>query len=263
MLNTLVIISFYTERDIKPLLNLIKQIDEIQAGVPFDVAIVCNSQQDSSANLSLKLNNKSVKVIVQENKGFNIGAWDFGWRQFPTYDYYLFLQDDCFITRQNWLKVFVERFSSNSKLGLLGESMNWELSWEELAQSKYNGFHREHILDGEPVKRIALYRKFLALNQIAEGKNAEHLQTTVLFTSRTILEQVDGFIIGQNYGEAIASEIAISKKIQQLGYSIETVKPNSCYHYIAHPQWVKRRRKVESWLYTLRATLNPIFAQPK
>ncbi len=36
---------------------------------------------------------------MRENTGFNIGAWDYGWRHLPPYDYYLFLQDDCFIVR--------------------------------------------------------------------------------------------------------------------------------------------------------------------
>ncbi len=37
---------------------------------------------------------------MRENTGFNIGAWDYGWRHLPPYDYYLFLQDDCFIVRK-------------------------------------------------------------------------------------------------------------------------------------------------------------------
>lgn len=262
-MSNLVIISFYSERSVKPLLNLIKQIDEIKAGLPFDVAIVCNTEQLKPVNLSLKLDSKQIKFLVRENTGFNLGAWDYGWRKLPDYDYYLFLQDDCFIVRENWLKVFVDRFSQTTNLGLLGESINWECAWEELVQSNYNGLHRDHIFNGEPIKRVNYYRKFLALHNISEGKTAEHLQSIILFTSRAILEQVDGFMIGNNYGEAIASEIAFSKKIQQLGYSIQAINPNSCYHYIAHPQWFKRRRKVESWIYAIRSRINPIFAQPK
>jgi hypothetical protein len=56
---------------------------------------------------------------MRENTGFNIGAWDYGWRHLPPYDYYLFLQDDCFIVRPLWLKArSVE--SCNKTLQCLG-----------------------------------------------------------------------------------------------------------------------------------------------
>lgn len=86
------------------------------------------------------------------------------------------------------------------------------------------------------------------------------LQSIILFTSRSILEQIDGFIIGQNYGEAIAAEIGISKKVQGLGYQIQTINPHSCYHYIAHPQWFQRKRKIDQYWYALRSRINPIYS---
>lgn len=255
-MTNLIIISLWIERSIKPLINLLKQIDEIEAGVPFEVAIVCNTDDLNYRSFSVNLNSKSVKILPRENKGFNIGAWDYGWRNLPPYDHYLFLQDDCFIIRKQWLKAFVTKFYEDSNIGLLGESLNWQFTWDELQQSSYNNFHRQHNLNGKRVKRVDFYRHFLASHQIDEGKTAEHLQSIILFTSRKILEEMDGFIIGNNYGEAIGSEIAISKKVQNLGYKIQSVNPNSYYHYIAHPQWFSSKKRVERLIYAINSRFN-------
>ena len=42
----------------------------------------------------------------------------------------------------------------------------------------------------------------------------------IQFISRKVLEEVDGYIIVDDYHEAIAAEIAFSKKIQNKGYEI-------------------------------------------
>ncbi len=60
-----------------------------------------------------------------------------------------------------------------------------------------------------------------------------------------VLEKIDGFTLGNSYGEAIASEIAISKKVQEAGYQIQIIKPNQCFYYISHPQWERRKRKID------------------
>ncbi len=258
-MKALVTISFYCQRSINPLLHLLRQIATIEAGFPFDLVVVCNAVRlDEITNLP-QLDAQKIQYFIRENKGFNIGAWDYAWRRFPSYDYYLFLQDDCFIIRPQWLKVFIDKLSQFPTIGLLGESLNWECSWEELAQSNYNQIHREHFLNGQPVKRVDFYRAFLAQHQIPEGKTAKHLQSIIFFTSRMVLERIDGFIIGENYGEAIASEIASSKKVQALGYQIQTVNPNSCYHYIAHPQWFQRKRRIDRWIYAVRSKIRPIY----
>ena len=56
-----------------------------------------------------------------------------------------------------------------------------------------------------------------------------------------ILEAVNGFIIGTSYHEAVAAEIAMSKKIQALGLRIKQVGllPFTC---VEHAQWVHTGR---------------------
>jgi hypothetical protein len=260
-MKNLVIISFWCERSIKPLLHLLKQLQRIESGCLFDIVVVCNANSLGNIPDLPQLDSQKVKYLIRENTGFNIGAWDYGWRHLPPYDYYLFLQDDCFIVRPLWLKAFVDRFCQSPQIGFLGESLNWECTWEELVRSSYNQINRDHLLNGEPVKRVDFYRHFLEEHKIPEGETAEHLQSIIIFTSRSILEKIDGFILGKNYGEAIASEIAISKKVQGLGYQIQTVNPDSCYHYIAHPQWFRRKRRLDRWLYTVRSKIIPIYRQ--
>ncbi len=230
-MKNLVIISLWTEGSIQPLLNLLKQITIIEAGVDFELAIVCNTNNSNQEKFLLNLESKKIKILIRENTGFNIGAWDYGWRNLPPSDNYLFLQDDCYILRRGWLKAFVDKFEQDSNMGLLGESLNWNFLWEKAPPSK-----KEDAI---------LYRNFLAKNQIPEGDTARHLQSLILFTSRSILEQINGFIIADTYREAIASEIAISQKVEALNYEINQVKPNHPFYYICHPQWKNRRRKMD------------------
>jgi hypothetical protein len=63
----------------------------------------------------------------------------------------------------------------------------------------------------------------------------------VLCTTRAVLEAVNGFCIGRSYHEAVASEIAISKKVQALGLTIKQIGPLP-FTYIEHPQWAQSGR---------------------
>lgn len=261
-MTNLIIISFWTARSAKPLFNLLRQMDEIEAGLPFEIAIICNSEQVNVIPFYFNFNCQKIQVFVRQNQGLNIGAWDYGWRKLPSYDNYLFLQDDCFIVRRHWLKAFVEKFYEDSNIGLLGESIYWKCTWEKLAQSTYNDFFKDPHSNGEVIKKIDFYRKFLLDNQIAENFTAEHLQSTILFTSRKILEKIDGFINRNNYREAIACEIAISKKVQGLGYQVQSVNPNSYHHYIAHPQWLKQKTRIDRLICSIRSTFKSIYRQP-
>lgn len=254
--STLVIISYWSERSINPLKELISQMDIIDSGTSFDSLIVCNGFSNKVENLINQSNlSHNLRVVSRPNHGFNIGAWDYGWRCSPNYHNFLFLQDDCIIFRKNWLKAFINKFNDNNQIGLLGESINWHTSWDELSKSDYNNYHKGHTLSVKKMRRIDLYRAYLSKNLIPEGLTADHLQTLVLFTSKQILEQIKGFSIGESYGEAIASEIAISKKVQSAGYEIAMVNPHSCFHYIGHPQWLKRRRKIQQFLYWVKENI--------
>ncbi len=190
-----VIISYWSGRESGSLLKLLGQIRSIEAGAPFEATIVCNGD---SANLKADLltaDLAAVPVLERLNIGFNPGAWEYGWRNFPQYDNFLFLQDDCWILRKGWLSSFIKKFYSDSQIGLLGESINWQTTWKELEKSDYNNFHRDHTLDGVEMRRVDLYRAFLRQNSIAQGDLADHLQSLILFTSSNILAHIPHFIL--------------------------------------------------------------------
>jgi hypothetical protein len=153
-MKNIVIISYWAGRTIKPLLCLLRQIDEIKAGYDFDLAVVCNADNALNTNFCLNLSDKEIKCFIRENIAYNIGAWDYGWRNLSDYDNYLFLQDDCFIVRENWLKAFVDKFYASQNLGLLGESINWKTTWEEVINNKFNVVRNDHSFNSNPMPRV-------------------------------------------------------------------------------------------------------------
>jgi len=52
---------------------------------------------------------------------------------------------------------------------------------------------------------------------VAPGPKGDHLQALIWAARRGVLEKIGGFPIGANYGEAIAAEISVTKKVQSLG----------------------------------------------
>jgi hypothetical protein len=235
----LVVISHYNARPIEDLLGLLETIHSLPAGWPFHVRIVVNQELPTSLRLPRKP--WKVEVLYRQNAGYNIGAWDFGWRISPKYQSYLFLQEECRVVREGWLKAFVEK-ASDSTVGLIGEcfSVDWNHPWEMLAEAtKAQGFE-EHMVDGKPVERVPCYLNFLQRHGIPPSSKADHLQSLVMFVRREIIEAMRGFPVGTNFGEAVAAEIGISKKIQALGLKTCQVAEEP-FTYLHHPQWLFRK----------------------
>src|SRR5215203_3434015 len=87
----LVVISFYDAREENSLDILLGQLQETPAGMPFDTLVVVNSVRSIKCETEDKY--KTVRFLYRPNSGFNLGAWDHGWRSAPGYDVYAFLQD--------------------------------------------------------------------------------------------------------------------------------------------------------------------------
>ena len=185
-------------------------------------------------------------VHYRRNTGYNIGAWDFGWRVSPEYFAYLFMQEECQVVREGWLKAFVDK-ASNPTIGLVGEclSFDWNLPWSILAELTKTQHLPEHLVDGKPADRVSCYFDFFKRHGIPPGNKGDHLQSLILFLRREVLQAIDGFPIGRNYGEAIAAEIGISKKVQALGLEICQVGPEP-FSYIYHPQWMFRKYEYQA-----------------
>lgn len=230
-----VIISFWAGRSPRNLHRLLDQIYRSEAGCPFSVTIVCNGGDTNPLRLPKRFAGKDIAVLNRINTGYNIGAWEHGWRSDQTSEFFLFLQDECRITKTNWLNAFMEKFQQSPEIGILGESISWNVSWDDLRNNPDSAaiLNRE----GKPTfNSVDFLRDFLVRENIPPGETAEHLQSLILFSSRMVLEAISGFPTRDNYAEAVGTEIAISKKVLAHGYKIALVGAQPFY-YIGHLQW--------------------------
>lgn len=212
------------------------------AGASFDICVVVN--QAVPELLSLPERHAGVRTSYRENTGYNVGAWEHGWRQNPAYDCYLFLQEECRIVRPGWLHAF-RRLAMKPAIGLVGESLNWAgLGWNRLAR-QYRHVSFWASVEGEPVPVTEAIRAGLRRWNAAEGRTGAHLQSLVIAARRNVLEAIDGFPTGVNYDDATIAEVALSKKVEALGLKVREVGPGS-FRYILHPQWQRRQGVLRS-----------------
>lgn len=234
---SLVVVSHYDGWAPDQLIALLDQLRDVPAGAAFDVCVVVN--QCGNAVLTLPPRFSHIPVLHRPNVGFNIGAWDHGWRTMPPYEDYLFLQEECRILRPNWLAA-IRRALARPGVGLVGESLAFAgLSWRRLdAQYRQTSF--ADPVDGRSVTIPAGIRAGLERLAIPVGRSGAHLQSLVLAIRRETIEQIDGFIVADTYGAATVAECAVSKKVEALGLKVREVGPGS-FRYILHPQWRHRQ----------------------
>ncbi|OUL36823.1 hypothetical protein BV372_05500 [Nostoc sp. T09] len=236
-----VVISYWVGSSPKFLYKLIDQIVNIKDELSFPIVLVCNGGTDIFFSLPRKFKKYNIEIVNRPNSGFNIAAWEEGWRSIEAKNY-LFIQDDCFILDDNWYSGFIDRFHSDPTLGLLGErtNPNWDKAWSELKQSYFNQVvHYYDVASGfDLFPNVDNYLDYLKTHNIPCGEKADHLQSLVLFTTRDVLLEIDGFPLPDNdtKGRAVAAEIAISKKIQSRGYRIDIVGKHP-FTYIGHREW--------------------------
>lgn len=226
-----VVVSAWEGHPVSFLRRLIASMKHFDAGMPYDLVLSVNGP---GFTVPGDLRGVFHHILLRENIGFNLGAWDHAWRRLPEYDHYLFLQDDCFVRRKNWLRQFARRFAAEQDCGLVGErfSSGWNHPWEELLGCDSG----KQTVSEDKRRRAALYLQWLQEWGIPAGDTAAHLTTVVQFTSRRILEEVDGYPIRDAYQEAIAAEIGFSRKIVAAGYCLRQLK-RWRHSYIGHPQW--------------------------
>ena len=235
-----VIVSHYNAWPTDQLVKLLDQMRTIPAGYPFSVRVVVNQAENKS--LELPDRHADVAVFYRENTGYNIGAWEFGWRQEPRADYYLFLQEECLLVKPNWLGVFIQAVN-RTQVGIVGEIIGFHnTTWEDFKDTA-----TRYHWDLSPNDCL----DFIAKQGIQAGEMADHLQSLVLCLRREVLETIGGFRLGITKEEAIASEIGISKSVQAIGLKIRQVKLRP-FQYIHHPQWEERRREANQPIWMLR-----------
>jgi hypothetical protein len=232
---TLVVISYYDRRPIHNLLELTESLHQYPAGQEFDVCVIVNRTKNeliSIAQLS------STAIHYRHNVGMNIGAWDHGWRICSGYKSYLFLQDECYVIRDNWLARY-QAVLERPNVGMVGESLNrlWDKPWRELRKLFANIILPEHQIEAKCVNRVDFYLEFLKAHGVDPRVGGRHLRSVVWFLSAEVLQAIDGFLIGRNYGECIAAEIAASKKVEALGLAVVQANEQEEFFYIRHLEY--------------------------
>jgi hypothetical protein len=235
---TCVIISYWTAQPAKNLHRLLAEMQKIDAGAPYDLLIVCNGGLELPLILPARFNSLKPRIINRENTGYNLGAWECGWRNAGEYEYFLFLQDDCRLNRRNWVNDFELCMSRDEGIGLLGEAIMWDQApWQQIREDTDRDLGPAAWPEGEPVHPIDAYLALLDQHGIPRGKCGSHLQSLILFTSRSILEQINGFpIMGSDYRAAVACEIGFSRLIESRGYRLSRIGSRS-FELIGHRQW--------------------------
>jgi hypothetical protein len=232
----LVVISYFDKRPLKHLNFLLETLKKFDAGCSFDICIVIN--RTNSSKIAFEGELKDIKILERPNVGMNIGAWDHAWRVFNNYKHYLFLQDECYIVRKNWLTAFKKKINSDKSIGMLGESFNysWAQSWDKLRIMNANIYMPEHQIHSKKVNRVDVYIDFMRRNKISPQKDGGHLRSLVWFISLDTLKKIDGFPLGIDYGQCIGSEISVSKKIESIGLKVVQLK-KTAFYYIRHIEW--------------------------
>ncbi len=254
----LVVINQFDQRPLDDLLNLLIALHSHEADIKFDTCVVINQSQALRKVRELP----NVEFLhYRENTGMNIGAWDYGWRCHPDYDYYLFLQDECIVLEQDWARQFINRLQDRS-VGLVGESFNakWNKPWGVLQNKKCGPTMPGHFINGKPAGRVAAYLDYMVRRNIDPGPVAGHVRALIWALRGDTLRAIDGFPLGYNYGECIAAEIAVSKMVEALGLKVVQLSAEP-FHCFSHAEWGKYAKKtaeaahLSGWRGTVRRFL--------
>jgi hypothetical protein len=240
-----VVISTWSGGTPRHLLHLCDSIRRHPAGFEYDLVLCANGLDYV---LPSPLTNRFGKLLVRENTGYNLGAWDYAWRHLPDHDHFLFLQDDCVVLRNRWLLDFIDCFVQKPGCGLVGENIDrfWDKPWSELCVPA-NQPETEKNREGRQYAEWArFFREKLRQWKIPEGQTARHATAVVQFTSRAILEEVGGYNLGNTKLEATAAEVEFSRKIAARGYTLAQIG-RWRHSRIAHPQWPSNAPHARWW----------------
>ena len=250
-IKTCVIICYWRGTSTRRLHQLLNQMLKIDAGTAYDLAIVCNGGDESPLVLPRKFDALRAKIFNRENVGYNIMAWDFGWRSVGNYEYYLFLQDECFLKKTGWISEFEYRMEIDEGIGILGEYIMWDnMSWPYIRQATDRDLGTSWY-SGESMHPIEFYQNFLTKHNIPLTQLGSHVMCIILFTKLTTLQEINGFTNCISYREAVSSEIGLSRLVASKGYRISYVKDER-FVMIGHYQWIKHSPLTTSILSTIR-----------
>lgn len=227
---TLIVVSHYDLRSKTVLLDLINSL----IGCRCDIVVVVNNDDFDSVCRDNYC--PGVVRINRPNTGMNIGAWDCAFREFPDYEYYIFLQDECMVGNFAFIEAYAARLS-DATIGVIGESINfkWNINWNLISKSPLNYVIGLNNL-GNKVGRVEYYLCMMKKWGVEPGTTGRHLRALVWAIRGDVLLKINGFPIGTSKEECIAAEISVSKSVEQLGLRVEQVDVDA-FKYIQHSEW--------------------------
>jgi hypothetical protein len=234
----LVVVSYYDQRPTETLLALLDQAMSIDAGLPFDLCVVVNAENETLTRLPER--QKAVEVLHRQNRGLNVGAWQYGWEANPNYDFYLFLQDECVIRRRGWLAAIADA-ARDRTVGFVGEGIDCYESWETFDRC------------WPPIAAEA--HRMAADQGIALGTRPDYVQTLIVGARREVLEHTGGFVVGDGKMGACAGEILTSVRARAKGLRNVQVAWRP-FEYIRHPQWDDLRAVSGGWRWQLSRAMH-------
>jgi len=225
----LINISHYNKRDKINLINLINSLTNEKC----DLFIVINDDNCKVEQLGYFYN---VQTLTRPNTGMNIGSWNAAYLNNKDYDFYLFLQDECKILEKSFIACYINELSKK-EVGMTGESINnkWDNKWDFLANSRIN-YVVGYDMHKKPVYRVQYYFNLLKTWLIQPGENGRHLRSLIWGFKKETLNKISSFPIGKTKEECIVAEIAVSKKVEQIGLKVTQVHKKP-FKYISHIEW--------------------------
>lgn len=222
--DTLIVISHYAGRDIRHLSALVSRIQRVTK----NILIIINDDQAIRDTEAVFM---GFSVIVRPNFGMNIGAWNCAFEKFPIYKFYIFLQDECSLLRDDFLVAYENELARHDT-GMTGESINykWDKPWSEMLKSPLNYRVSNNFY------RVEYYLYLMDKWEINPGLTGRHLRSLVWGFNNDSLRRLGGFPIGLSKEECIAAEIAVSRKIEQLGLRVTQISA-SPFSFFSHSEW--------------------------
>jgi hypothetical protein len=220
------VISNYRPRGFEDAFRLAREV----GGLVDEVLIVSNDDTCKQ----LVISEVSPRVITRPNVGMNIGAWSAAIPYCDADSHIIFLQDECRVVNPGFVNRY-RQLLSNDRIGMVGESLNlkWNRPWAQMENSPLNYAMKT---DNGFETRVSFYLRCFRSWAVEPGSNGLHLRALVWGFNCDLLRKIQEFPIGKCKEECIASEIAVSKLINQQG--LDFVQSHSTpFFFFQHAEW--------------------------
>lgn len=111
-----------TADDVMNMLSIIIGLEKKQdAGVPCDILVVNSSDEGHEFIESLAGSTKNglIRSFSRKNVGGSFGAFNYAYKHFPEYDYWLLTEDDIVVFGDDYYRKLITKFETYENMGML------------------------------------------------------------------------------------------------------------------------------------------------